>query len=65
VTTSESLSTDLAAARAMILAEHAAGLEAEAVAANAKTEADNAKAAEALISYLNVEIESCFFYRFF
>jgi hypothetical protein len=41
----------------MILAERAARLQAEAVAASAKAEAANAKAAEALISYLKLEIE--------
>ena len=41
----------------MILAERAARLEAEVVAASAKAEAANAKAAEALISYLKLEIE--------
>jgi len=50
VTTSESLPTDLAAAHAIILAERAARLEAEAVAASAKAEA-------ALIGYLKLEIE--------
>lgn len=44
VTTSESLPTDLAAAHAMILAERAARLQAEAVAASAKAEAADAKA---------------------
>jgi transposase len=53
----ESLPTDIAAAHAMIIAERAARLEAEAVAASAKAEAANAKAAEALISYLKLEIE--------
>lgn len=57
MTASESLPTDLAAAHAMIIAERAARLEAEAVAASAKAEAANAKAAEALISYLKLEIE--------
>jgi transposase len=57
VTTSESLPTDLAAAHAMILAERVARLQAEAVAASAKAEAADAKAAEALISYLKLEIE--------
>jgi transposase len=57
VTAPESLPTDLAAAHAMILAERAARLEAEAVTASAKAEAANAKAAEALISYLKLEIE--------
>src|SRR5512139_524722 len=41
----------------MIRAERAARLEAEAVAASAKAEAANAKEAEALISYLKIEIE--------
>ncbi|WOH80433.1 hypothetical protein RX327_32335 [Bradyrhizobium sp. BEA-2-5] len=41
----------------MIIAERAARLEAEAVAASAKAEAASAKAAEALISYLKLEIE--------
>jgi len=41
----------------MILAERSARLEAEAVVAIAKAEAANAKAAEALISYLKLEIE--------
>jgi transposase len=50
VTASESLPTDLAAAHAMILAERAARLEAEAVAASAKADA-------ALIGYLKLEIE--------
>jgi transposase len=57
VTTSESLPTDLAVAHAMILAERAARLQAEAVAASAKAEAADANAAEALISYLKPEIE--------
>jgi transposase len=57
VTASESLPTDLAAAHAMIIAERTARLEAEAVAASAKAEAANARAAEALISYLKLEIE--------
>jgi len=61
VTTSESLPTDLAAAHAMILAERAARLEAEAVAASAKAEAASAQAdlssTEALISSLKLEIE--------
>jgi transposase len=57
VTTSESLPTDLAAAHAMILAERAARLQAEAVAASAKAEAADANAAEALNSYLKPEIE--------
>lgn len=42
----------------MILAERAARLQAEAVAASAKAEAADAKAAEALISYLKLEIEN-------
>jgi len=50
VTASESLPTDLATAHAIILAERAARLEAEAVAASAKAEA-------ALIGYLKLEIE--------
>jgi transposase len=50
VTASESLPTDLAAAHAMILAERAARLEAEAVAASARADA-------ALIGYLKLEIE--------
>ena len=41
----------------MILAERAARLQAEAVAASAKAEAADAKAAEALTSYLKLEIE--------
>ena len=41
----------------MILTERAARLQAEAVAASAKAEAADAKAAEALISYLKLEIE--------
>src|SRR5215467_10285181 len=57
MTAPESLPTDLAAAHAMIIAERAARLEAEAVAASAKAEAANAQAAEALISYLKLEIE--------
>ncbi len=51
---SESLPTDLAAAHAMILAERAARLEAEAVATRAQ--AVNAST-EALIAYLKLEIE--------
>lgn len=47
MTTSESLPTDLAAAHAMILAERAARLEAEAVAASAKAEAANVAGNEA------------------
>ena len=50
MTASESLPTDLAVAHAVILAERAARLEAEAVAASAKAEA-------ALIGYLKLEIE--------
>jgi transposase len=50
VTASESLPTDLATAHAIILAERAARLEAEAVAASAKADA-------ALIGYLKLEIE--------
>jgi transposase len=57
VTASESLPTDLAAAHAMIIAERAARLQAEAVAASAQAEATNAKAEAALISYLKLEIE--------
>jgi transposase len=57
MTVPESLPTDLAAAHAMIIAERAARLEAEAVAASAKAEAANAQAAEALIGYLKLEIE--------
>ena len=41
----------------MIIAERTARLEAEAVAASAKAEAADAKVAEALISYLKLEIE--------
>jgi len=51
---SESLPSDLAAAHAMILAERAARLEAEAVAARAQ--AVNAST-EALITYYKLEIE--------
>jgi transposase len=47
---SESLPTDLAAAHAMIIAERAARLRAEAVAASAKADA-------ALVGYLKLEIE--------
>jgi len=57
VTASESLPTDLAAAHAMIIAERAARLQAEAVAASAQAEAASAKAGAALISYLKLEIE--------
>jgi transposase len=57
----ESLPSDLAAAHAMILAERAARLEAEAVAASAKAEAAGAQAdrssREALIAHLKLEIE--------
>jgi transposase len=53
----ESLPTDLAVAHAMIIAERAARLEAEAIAASAKAEATNVQAAAALISYLKLEIE--------
>jgi transposase len=65
---SESLPSDLSAAHAMIVAERAARLEAEAVAASAQAEAANAKAeaanaqadlssTEALITYYKLEIE--------
>ena len=65
---SESLPSDLAAAHAMILAERAARLQAEALATNAQAEAASAKAeaanaqadmssTEALISHLKLEIE--------
>ena len=65
---SESLPSDLAAAHAMILAERAARVEAEALAANAQAAAARAKAevanaradlssTEALIAHLNLEIE--------
>jgi transposase len=68
VTARESLPTDLAAAHAMILAERAARVEAEAVAASAQVEATSAKAeaanaqadlssTEAFISHLKLEIE--------
>ena len=58
----ESLPSDLSAAHAMIVAERAARLKAEAnAAANAKAEAANAQAdlssTEALISHLKLEIE--------
>lgn len=57
----ESLPSDLAAAHAMILAERAARLEAEVVAASAKAEAAGAQADlsshEALIAHLKLEIE--------
>jgi transposase len=66
--TSESLPTDLAAAHAMILAERAARIEAEALAARAQAAAVNAEAdaaharadlssTEALISHYRLEIE--------
>jgi hypothetical protein len=51
VTAPESLPTDLAAAHALILAERAVRLEAEAAAANAKAEATSAQAD--LSSYRN------------
>jgi transposase len=68
MTSSESLPSDLAAAHAMILAERAARLQAETVAASAQAEATSAKAeaanaqadlssTEALISHLKLEIE--------
>ncbi len=68
MTARESLPTDLAAAHAMILAERAARLQAEAVAASAQAEAASAKAeaanaqadlssTEAFISHLKLEIE--------
>jgi transposase len=57
----ESLPSDLAAAHAMILAERAARVEAEAVAASAKAEAATAQADlsshEALIAHLKLQIE--------
>jgi transposase len=57
----ESLPSDLAAAHAMILAERAARVEAEAVAASAKAEAANAQAdlssREAMITHLKLQIE--------
>jgi transposase len=57
----ESLSSDLAAAHAMILAEGAARLEAEAKLADARAEAANTQAdlssTEALITYYKLEIE--------
>jgi transposase len=66
--TSESLPTDLAAAHAMIIAERAARVEAEALAASAQAAAVNAEAdaanaradlssTEALISHYKLEIE--------
>ena len=61
MTAPESLPSDLAAAHAMILAERAARLQAEALAASAQAEAASAKAdlssTEALISHLKLEIE--------
>jgi transposase len=68
VTARESLPTDLAAAHVMILAERAARLQAEVVAASAQAEAASAKAeaanaqadlssTEAFISHLKLEIE--------
>jgi len=61
VTARESLPTDLAAAHALILAERAARLDAEAKLVEARAEAANAQAdlsnTEALISYLKLEIE--------
>ena len=61
MTTSESLPTDLAAAHAMIIAERAARLEAEAKIVEVRAAAANAQAdlssTEALISYLKLEIE--------
>ena len=51
---SESLPTDIAAAHAMILAERAARLEAEAVAASAQADLSST---EALITYYQLEIE--------
>ncbi len=68
MTARKSLPTDLAAAHAMILAERAARLQAEVVAASAQAEAASAKAeaanaqadlssTEAFISHLKLEIE--------
>ncbi len=61
MTAPESLPADLASAHALILAERAARLEAEAVAASAQAEAANAQAdlsnTEALITYYKLEIE--------
>jgi transposase len=61
MTARESLPTDLAAAHAMIVAERAARVEAEAKLANARAEAANAQAdlssTEAFISHLKLEIE--------
>jgi transposase len=58
---SESLPSDLVAAHAMILAERAARVEAEAVAASAKAEAATAQADlsshEALVAHLKLQIE--------
>jgi transposase len=58
---SESLPSDLVAAHAMILAERAARVEAEAVAASAKAEAATAQANlsshEALVAHLKLQIE--------
>jgi transposase len=60
-TAPESLPSELAAAHAMILAERAARMEAEAVAAVARAEAANAQAdlsnTQALIAHLKLEIE--------
>ena len=61
MTARESLPTDLAAAHALILAERAARVEAEASLADARAEAANAQAelssTEAFISHLKLEIE--------
>jgi transposase len=61
MTARESLPTDLAAAHAMIVAERAARIEAEAKLAGARVEAANAQAdlssTEAFISHLKLEIE--------
>ena len=57
MTARESLPADLATAHALILAERAARLQAEAIAANAQAEAANAKAEAALITYYKLEIE--------
>jgi transposase len=61
VTARESLPADLAAAHALILAERAARVEAEARLAVARAEAANAQAdlssTEAFISHLKLEIE--------
>jgi transposase len=61
MTARESLPTDLAAAHAMIVAERAARVDAEAKLANARAEAANAQAdlssTEAFISHLKLEIE--------